>query len=383
VDFGEPKEFARAELGIVGLADDPANIKAPTSYSVEYWADLQWKSVQSPVFEPEQPTSSRFNRVMFQSVSSSKIRFVFRRLSATARCGVTEVLVWKEPGIVWRECEVATDLTALQSLKNFELRYLRTDGLIQSLRFDGTDPVAFSSTLLGRPILLSKPNTTAAFVLSNSRLLQVEPDANDVPRELRLFPGTAFTAALHPNQPRVAWCQGVANNEPELVLSNLDGTDETSLGFGYDPIWTADGASLVYTCHNDELGWHIAIYDGTQTRRLKVPAHPSVSLNPSPSPDGKQIAFSMHGDDGTMQIGIISSDGSSIRQVSRNHDLKTLSSWSPDGEYIAFVRHAPPHHLDGKVGCIVVVNVSTGEEFVLANNATAGSRAVWRNLGTP
>ena len=145
---------------------------------------------------------------------------------------------------------------------------------------------------------------------------------------------------------------------------------------GYDPVWTADGRKLIYTSSNTEKGWFIAIREGTETRRIKVPEHPGVCLYPCPSPDGQQMAFSMKGEDGTMQIGLTSLDGQQIRQLTRSGDLNTKPAFSPDGRYLAFVRGSQPNV------SLIVVNVQTGEETLVANDA-ASARPVWRTTAAP
>ena len=157
-----------------------------------------------------------------------------------------------------------------------------------------------------------------------------------------------------------------------MIESKLDGTEETNLGFGYDPICTADGQKLVSTGFKDSE-WAIVVREGMETRHLKLPAHPAVNIYPAPSPDTQQIAFSMKGDNGTMQIGLMSIDGSNLRQLTRTGDGNTRATFSPDGRYIAFIRG-----LDSPA-CVVIVDPQTGAETIIANDAQP-IRPVWHTV---
>lgn len=193
-------------------------------------------------------------------------------------------------------------------------------------------------------------------------------DSPDRSLELRAFQQPIHDLAFHPKSDRIAWCQ--LSDGTKIIVSKLDGTDETDLGFGYDPIWTTDGQMLVYTCSDAQDAWFIAIREGIEKRKIGVPWHPAANLYPCPSPDGKQIAFSMKGDDGTMQIGLTSMDGKEIRQLTRAGDFNTRSAFSPDGKHVAFTRgqQVPAH--------VIIVNVETGKETVISNDAQT-SRPVW------
>jgi Tol biopolymer transport system component len=99
-------------------------------------------------------------------------------------------------------------------------------------------------------------------------------------------------------------------------------------------------------------------------------------LYPYPSPDGKQIAFSMKGEDGTRQIGLVSLDGGELRQLTHTADHNNKPLFSPDGRYLALLRG------EGQIACLVIVNVETGEETIVANDASS-IRPVWRSAQAP
>ncbi len=256
-----------------------------------------------------------------------------------------------------------------------ELLYVRSNQTIAALRFDDAKSPTFSTTWLALPLLVAKPNTQAVFVVCKNRLFELASDA--APREVRRFSNSIHDVAFHPSEDRIAVCRrSQTNAAPELILSKLDGSDESNLGFAYDPLWTTDGQKLIYTGANSKDGWFIAIREGTETRQVKVPVHRLIHLYPCPSPDGQQIAFSMQGEDGTMQIGLTSLDGATIRQLTRTGDMNTRAAFSPDGRSLAFVRGSQPNV------SLIVVNVQTGEETLVAHDA-ASARPVWRTTAAP
>lgn len=92
VDFGTPREVARAE---VHLYDDHGGVQAPKEFYVEYWDGGAWARVGSAVHTPERPLGGAVNTVRFQSVSTLKIRIQFVH-NGPARSGVTELELWKD-----------------------------------------------------------------------------------------------------------------------------------------------------------------------------------------------------------------------------------------------------------------------------------------------
>ena len=92
VDFGSPKEVGRVEIY---LFDDRGGVQAPESYTVQYFANGEWRDVVNPMAKPAAPTGSAINTATFTQVSTAKLRVVFTH-KGKARSGVTELEVWKE-----------------------------------------------------------------------------------------------------------------------------------------------------------------------------------------------------------------------------------------------------------------------------------------------
>ena len=277
-------------------------------------------------------------------------------------------------------CDVSTDLSELRQLGATELLYVRANHTIATLRFDDARPTPFPLSWLDCVTLVPKPKSYLVFAKSKDRLFELIPDSTDRPRELREFSKNIFDVAFHPTENRIAFVRENSNASSELIVSQTDGSDEKSLGFGYSPAWTIDGKTLIFASGSDNDDAYIGLRNGSETDRIKVPAHTISRICPSPSPDGKQIAFSMKGEDGTMQIGLTSLGASEPRQLTRAGDVNTGSAFSPDSQYLAFLRGKGQQ---GQPVCLIVMNIETGKEYVVANDIHQVFRPIWRETPVP
>lgn len=92
IDFGNPTEFRRVELGIY---DDRGGVQPPEKFEIQYWDGQDWAAVEDVRLSSEQPLGSQWNSAAFRPVTSRKVRIVFIH-RGDARSGVTEVMVWNE-----------------------------------------------------------------------------------------------------------------------------------------------------------------------------------------------------------------------------------------------------------------------------------------------
>lgn len=253
-----------------------------------------------------------------------------------------------------------------------ELFYVLAKGGLANVRFYGQTPKPLNVDIR-IPIASMNWNseTQSLLVLSENRFLSITTTGAE-PKELYRLPESAYTGAIHRSKDRLAWCRRRSSGHSEVIVSKIDGTEETLHEDGYDPIWTSDGQNLIYTSWHDSA-WGIGVHDGIQTRYLKIPAHPSVTVFPSPSPDGKQIAFAMKATDGTMQIGLMSIDGGDVRQLTHVGDGNSFSTFSPDGRSIAFIRGFP------SPASLVIVDIKTGKETIVASDVSP-VRPVWHSV---
>ena len=92
VDFGKAETVSRVELLIY---DDGGGVQAPKAITIEWFDGTRWKPVDLKRANPEKPTGGISNSLLFQPVSTTRLRAVFEHKGA-ARSGVTEMEVWAQ-----------------------------------------------------------------------------------------------------------------------------------------------------------------------------------------------------------------------------------------------------------------------------------------------
>ena len=79
----------------MSIYDDHGGVQPPSSYTVQYFAEGQWRDTKNQVKTPPTPIGSAVNTVTFAHVSTQTIRVVFTH-RGESRSGLTEIEVWKE-----------------------------------------------------------------------------------------------------------------------------------------------------------------------------------------------------------------------------------------------------------------------------------------------
>jgi hypothetical protein len=92
IGFGAAKSVSRAELYIY---DDRGGVQAPAGYELQYWLEDQWRDVTHATKAPVNPTGNMANSVVFDPVTTTKVRVLFIH-KGKARSGVTEVELWEK-----------------------------------------------------------------------------------------------------------------------------------------------------------------------------------------------------------------------------------------------------------------------------------------------
>ncbi len=188
---------------------------------------------------------------------------------------------------------------------------------------------------------LSPEGTKIAFVSNRSgnwAIHTMNADGTGVSSELY----TLFDPAYgHPSWSPDA-SQIVFDDDLELHIINSDGTDYvqlTSTDFDneYNPDWSPDGTSIVYTVtiSGGDLEICTKNSNGSGTR-FQVTDNTANDDQPSWSPDGTEIVYSTDAG-GNNDIYTIGSDGSSPDPVLDTVDDETAPSWSENG--IAYVKN--------------------------------------------
>jgi len=134
--------------------------------------------------------------------------------------------------------------------------------------------------------------------------------------------------------------EGSLKDESEIWTIRLDGEEQRVLtnegGMQYNPAWSPDGETIVYTSAKT-FGAHeiwIMDKDGRNNKKLTESAD-KFDILPVFSPDGKKIAFASNRL-GNFDIWIMDKDGKALKNLTKTESLDTKPSFSPDGKEIIF-----------------------------------------------
>jgi Mannosylglycerate hydrolase MGH1-like glycoside hydrolase domain/Glycosyl hydrolase family 65, C-terminal domain len=89
IDFGVPRVVHSLELYLWG---DGGGVKAPRSYTIQYWTQDGWRAARLLSRFPERPTVSAMNTVRIEPVATARVRAIFDH-DLPAFTGVTEIVI--------------------------------------------------------------------------------------------------------------------------------------------------------------------------------------------------------------------------------------------------------------------------------------------------
>jgi hypothetical protein len=183
--------------------------------------------------------------------------------------------------------------------------------------------------------------------------------------------------ALSPDEKTIVASRGQTVEQSDLWLFDAAGKNSTRFTFGVgggDPVWTNDGASLIYSKRNTVV-WDIvrrAVNGGVEETLLKqvVNAQPN-----SISPDGKQIAYYFTDAKTGYDIGLLNLDGKHETSVYLATPAAELyAHFSPDGNWMAYESNESGRYQ------IYVQSIPIGRgKFQLS--ITGGTFPQWRHDG--
>jgi Tol biopolymer transport system component len=124
-----------------------------------------------------------------------------------------------------------------------------------------------------------------------------------------------------------------------LFIAARDGSGERPLlpspGVDYDPVWSPDGQSIVFTSDREGSADLFRIKpDGTGLERLTD--HPAYDDQAAFSPDGRQLAFVTSRASGFANVWTLDLASRRARPLTTGTGGDYRPAWSPDGQWIAF-----------------------------------------------
>jgi Tol biopolymer transport system component len=124
-----------------------------------------------------------------------------------------------------------------------------------------------------------------------------------------------------------------------LFTAARDGSDErpllTSRDMDYDPVWSPDGASIVFTSDRDgSADLYRVKPDGTGLERITD--SPAYDDQAAFSPDGRQLVFVTTRAGGTADLWTLDLQTRRAAALTSGEGGDFRPSWSPDGRWIAF-----------------------------------------------
>jgi TolB protein len=124
-----------------------------------------------------------------------------------------------------------------------------------------------------------------------------------------------------------------------VFIAAADGSDEHPLlaspGVDYDPVWSPDGAWVVFTSEREgSADLYRVRPDGSGLDRLTD--SPAYDDQAAFAPDGRQLVFVSTRGDGTADLWTLDLETRTAKPLASGPGGNFRPSWSPDGQWIAF-----------------------------------------------
>ena len=152
--------------------------------------------------------------------------------------------------------------------------------------------------------------------------------------------GIVTVAALQPAPQKIVFARVFPQpGQLGLFIANADGSGERPLldsrALNYDPVWSPDGATIVFTSERDgSADLYRMKPDGRDIERLTD--SPAYDDQAAFSPDGKRLVFVTTRNGGTADLWTLDLATRRAKPLTTGAGGDFRPSWSPDGGWIAF-----------------------------------------------
>jgi uncharacterized repeat protein (TIGR01451 family) len=148
------------------------------------------------------------------------------------------------------------------------------------------------------------------------------------------------TAKMQSGTNNIVFSRYYGNHLFKILTVNADGSGETELASGSQPVWSPNGQEIAYVYGGAETSnIYLMSADGSNQRQLTETYR---AFNPVWSPDGTRIAFTSQHED-TWHVYTINTDGTNQQRlpVPINFESEHAPVWTPDGSKIIFIGDRP------------------------------------------
>jgi dipeptidyl aminopeptidase/acylaminoacyl peptidase len=198
-----------------------------------------------------------------------------------------------------------------------------------------------SAVLAGGKPVTADVFATADLLVSSNRsgafaLYQVRPESPDTLLPVLVDGGGEVQAMRSPDRTRIAFSSSRSGTF-DLYVMDADGRAPRRItvdtGSEGDPVWTPDGARIVYTgTPRGGIAQVMSIRpDGGDPRPLT--ASTGGNRNPDVSPDGRRVAF-VSTRDGNPEIYEAGIDGGEARRLTKTGDRENYPRYLPNGDLV-------------------------------------------------
>jgi molecular chaperone DnaK len=162
-----------------------------------------------------------------------------------------------------------------------------------------------------RPFLTGVTGGRVAWSIDDTKLAYVKKDDDGVPQ---------------------IFIQPIAGGDAKQLTRSKDDKD--------DPVWSADGKSIVYWARHDGTKsiYSLSIADSQEPGTAITQPTLGDAVDPAVSPDGRQVLFTLVTSKTDSDVWLVGSDGSDPHAVADESSREMDPTWAPKGKWFAFVR---------------------------------------------